>query len=330
MEIVGLAVVIVVVFFYAIAFLMSFGKSQRFEAKTINGQTLDEDIAENLVSDNYVYFQGNTQRTIGKKDPISLRDYRNEVKRKKGLGNGIINAIVWVFYAVIALLLISGIFFRASGEQVYIGDSTFMVIQSGSMSEKNKANTWLYDGSIDETRLNYQIQTYDLISISKIAAPEDIKKYDVVAYKAADGSIICHRVIAVNVIDGNYYYQFRGDANNASSDYETLGANPTSTLHSGLSFDLMVGKYTGFHNLPLGLMIEYFRSDIGLICLASGLIAVGFFYYFDDKVNRTYDVREDFVAGKLDESADRRYKWYLCYYRTSKAYRSLTSEIYID
>ncbi|MFA6624593.1 MAG: hypothetical protein WCS80_02370, partial [Bacilli bacterium] len=216
------------------------------------------------------------------------------------------------------------------GEQVYIGDSTFMVIQSGSMSEKNKANTWLYDGSIDETRLNYQIQTYDLISISKIAAPEDIKKYDVVAYKAADGSIICHRVIAVNVIDGNYYYQFRGDANNASSDYETLGANPTSTLHSGLSFDLMVGKYTGFHNLPLGLMIEYFRSDIGLICLASGLIAVGFFYYFDDKVNRTYDVREDFVAGKLDESADRRYKWYLCYYRTSKAYRSLTSEIYID
>lgn len=57
------------------------------------------------------------------------------------------------------------------------GDSTLVVIASGSMSEKNN------DIIKKHPELNNQFDTYDIIGITKYQKQEEISLFDVVAYK---------------------------------------------------------------------------------------------------------------------------------------------------
>jgi hypothetical protein len=338
LTVICIAVVCVVVFFYGLAFYMAFKRSHRYQTAMIAGRTMDEEIAEYLVGDSYGYFTA-SRLPDGEGHPLTLREYRERKRKSEGAANLASNVFLGVFYVLILAILGLGIYFRAAGEQIYIGDYSYMVIQSGSMSKKNKANAYLYDEDlIAKYGFDNQIQTFDFIQIKRIASPDDISLYDVVAYRDPEthadtdpNMIVCHRVININVVDGVRYFQFRGDYNASSTTFETYGPSTESGgSGNGVPFSSIVGQYTGFHSLPLGLAVDYFRSDIGMICAASGIITLGFFYYYDDRITKAVSEREAYVTDRMDESADRRYKWYLCYYRSQKAYKSLTDSIFID
>ena len=323
LEVISLVVVCVVVFFYALAFFMSFRKTHKYEAASIAGITMDEDIAESLVREDYGYFRNEMEIPKREGHPVTFGEYREMKMKRQSLSNTLSNVFVGIFYVVILLILGMGIYFKAVGEQIFVGNYSYMVIETGSMSKKLASNTYLTDD------MTNQIQTFDFIQLEKISSDDDIKLYDVVAYKNTETDmIIVHRVIDKTEHDGVWYYKFRGDANQYSSDFETYG--PTGGTGYGLTLNNFVGEYTGFHSLPLGLAIDYFRSDIGIICAASGIVALVFFYFYDDRTNKAIDERERYVVERIDESSDRRYKWYLCYYRSSKSYKQLTEAIYID
>ena len=335
-EIISLIVVTIVVVFYAIAFFLAFKKSSHFQGKTIRRESMDEDIAEFLVSADCDFFglEGSCCCTRKKgKDKykfLTLEEYRANKKRHEKRVNVVANIFTALFYIIIAALFAFGIYLKANKEQLFFGNNAYLVIETGSMAKRNTDNDYLFDEKLkNQYTLDNQIQVFDLIQLKKVKKPEDIKLYDIVAYTDEEGAIVVHRVIEVNVDEktGITHYRFRGDANSSSSDYEYRGHDESG---KGLTLDDVVGKYTGWHSFGLGIFIDYLRSDIGIICLSSGIIVVAFYYFFEDRNTRMMTKREEKVARKMDECKDVRYKWYNVKYRSDKKYKTLTKDIYID
>ena len=74
------------------------------------------------------------------------------------------------------------------------------MIASGSMSEKN--NEYVKDNE----ELNNQFDTYDMIGISKYGSQNDVKLYDVVAYKNKKDITIVHRVVQIKTFEDGLYH----------------------------------------------------------------------------------------------------------------------------
>lgn len=103
------------------------------------------------------------------------------------------------------------------------------------------------------------ISVNDLIIVHKQSTYE---VGDVITFKS-NNSVVTHRVIEKN--DG--YYTTKGDANNTQDD-------PVSS-------EMVIGKVTA--TIPkLGLVIGYFRTPVGMICLILiGLLTVEIPYLID-------------------------------------------------
>lgn len=329
-EIICLVVVTIVVFFYGLAFFLSFRRSSNYQNKVIRGVSMDEDIGENILELQGDFYEENKKKK--KEDAekyLTLEDYRNAQKKKEKKQNTATNVISVIFYTIVIALFAMGIYLKVNQEQVFIGNSSYLVVETGSMSSKNKSNDYLFkDELTSKYTLDNQISTFDLIQLKKVK-DEEIQLYDVLAYRGEDGSIIIHRVIdvVVNEKTGARHYRFRGDANGASSEYEYHGHDGTG---EGLSYSDIIGRYTGWHSMGLGLMIDYIRSDIGIICLSSGIIVIAFYYFFDERNFKQLSEREEYVVKKMDEGNQTRYKWYNIKYRSNKNYKKLTKGIYID
>ena len=184
LEVISLVVVCVVVFFYALAFFMSFRKTHKYEAASIAGITMDEDIAESLVREDYGYFRNDMEIPKREGHPVTFGEYREMKMKRQSLSNTLSNVFVGIFYVVILLILGMGIYFKAVGEQIFVGNYSYMVIETGSMSKKLASNTYLTDD------MTNQIQTFDFIQLEKISSDDDIKLYDVVAYKNTETDMI--------------------------------------------------------------------------------------------------------------------------------------------
>ena len=79
------------------------------------------------------------------------------------------------------------------------------------MSQQNEANTYLKTNN-----LNNQFNTYDIIQIQKYKDVDQVKLYDVVAYRNDENIVIVHRVIEIKETDGAKTFITQGDSNNAS------------------------------------------------------------------------------------------------------------------
>ncbi len=123
------------------------------------------------------------------------------------------------------------------------------VVYTGSMASKNEKNKYL-----EANDLNDQIKRYDLIFLSPMPEQEDIKLYDVVAYQAADDTLIIHRIIKIEEVDGQTLYTFRGDSNESSDLLR-------------VSYSQMKGIYNGNRVPFVGSIIVFFQSPAGWICM---------------------------------------------------------------
>lgn len=212
-----------------------------------------------------------TQVENGSKD-IELIDkivYENQPKvQKRQKGWNITKNIIYYLVLVILIPIFAfGIYSRVSSGVASFGNYTVLVVGSGSMSEKNEANTYLEINHLDN-----QLQTYDMVVMKKVDESE-ISLYDIIAFKNNEGQIIIHRIVGNNTVrNGVRLYETRGDANNVSDSYL-------------VSYEDIIGVYNGQRVPGLGMFITFFQSWAGIVTI----IAVMYTMIIIAAFNHQYD-----------------------------------------
>ena len=182
----------------------------------------------------------------------------------------IMNTLFGILYCALLIIFGFALGFKIGGEQLFFGNTTLLTIRTGSMETVNNENNY-----IEEHNLTNQIEQYSLIGIDKIYSEEDIKLYDILAYKSESGQLIVHRIIAEKVINGERYFTFRGDANELS-DYYLVSEN--SVLYT----------FNGYINQPLGYFFSYLASYQSMVALLYAIIALSVIDYYDKKKKEVY------------------------------------------
>lgn len=200
-----------------------------------------------------------------------IETYYKRKKRKK-VGNIISNSIVGIFLVALIGFFVWATVMKSNDQITYFGDKTYLVIQTSSMASINDNNKYLKDGSIDsKDKMNTRISQYAFIGIDKFKSEDQIKVYDIVAFRM-DDKIIVHRVYSIGEEkDGHKLFTFRGDANPASMSDEI---NVTS--------DRIVGVFDGYQNQVLGSIVIYIQSGTGLISVfAIAIVLMVYIFYYD-------------------------------------------------
>ncbi len=222
------------------------------------------------------YFKYNIANIEEGKEDISLIDQAiiDEQKAKnktKKVFSILGKTLTYILFAIILLFLTFSIINRFN-DNLMINDTSVVVIASGSMEKKNPENTYLIDNN-----LNNQIATYDVITIKKVNNPEDIKLYDIIAFKNNNNVTIVHRVVRIDIVDNQYHFLTQGDANNTDDSQSQYG--------NYLTFDKIVGKYTGTKIPMVGIFIIFLQSGAGIITI----IAIIYCYFMFDHYRSKYE-----------------------------------------
>ena len=146
------------------------------------------------------YYASNIEAVSSGKEDIALidnaideeKEKQNKVKKTWKLVGKIFS---YVILGIVFAFFIFSFVSKIQGNTMPFGDSTIVVIASGSMSEKN--NEYVKDNE----ELNNQFDTYDMIGISKYGSQNDVKLYDVVAYKNKKDITIVHRVVQIKTLE---------------------------------------------------------------------------------------------------------------------------------
>lgn len=133
-----------------------------------------------------------------------------------------------------------------------------------------------------------KINVNDLIIIQK-CQEADLKKQDIITYQKEDGSIVTHRIIKINEIDGKKYYTTKGD-NNESEDQEQIQCEQ---IH---------GKYL-FKINGMGRFAQKLQKNNGLISVILIIIIFIILKNSSDKKKETRKkIREKYEIKKLRDS----------------------------
>ena len=151
-----------------------------------------------------------------------------------------------VVSVVVLAFFIFSVINRINGNKIVIGSSTHIVIETGSMSAKNDVNDYLITYN-----LNNQFGANSIIEVEKVEE-ENLYVYDVVAFKNDVGQTVIHRIINVEIKDGELRYVTRGDANNASDSYRPV-------------YEDLIGRYNGNKIDNIGILIIFFQSNAGIV-----------------------------------------------------------------
>ena len=192
------------------------------------------------------------------------------------------SAFYYVFLVLAIPFLGFAIYSRITNGVVMIGDSSAMVVASGSMSEKNPSNDYLVTYGLDN-----QFKTYDLITLKKVDNEYSLRKYDVIAYRNNKNVNIIHRIIEIDTVDGVLRYTTRGDANGATDSYK-----PT--------FEDVIGRYTGKRIPVVGIFISFFQSYAGIVTVCS----VVYCLWSIDRQNKKLEFAEEDRKEMLEQVFD--------------------------
>ena len=295
---------VIVVFAMAACFAILFAVYANQRIKNIRGGLDDENLSKDLdrMMNRYLDRSFNSYR----RKATSVRDKSEEpefpqpnVKKEDGLyvsslkdaqrgstalvrfGN-----FLYVLFIVLCLGLAGfGIYMNSSDQPIFINNTSYIVIMTGSMEERNPDNEYLLENDLDD-----QITQYSLIGIEHTDF-DKVEQYDVIAFYDSDKNIIVHRVIAIHDEDGPRTLQTRGDSNNASLDDEMA-----------ITKERFIGTYSGFENYGLGITITYLRSTLGIIALCGFGLFLLAYSIADGKIDQAYQERIFGIAKKWDYS----------------------------
>ncbi len=283
-------VALIVVICLAISFSLLFGLYGFYKRKHIKYGHEDEKIIGELTKKYRRQLSSSGDISGSDKDDdepktltACIKNDENKSVNKK-IASGIFAGFFYLLVAVMGVYIIT---FKVSGDNFFIGNNTYFVIQTGSMEEPYEGNTY-----IKENNLTDQITQYSMIGIEKVEA-KDIELYDVVAFKNSSGDVIVHRVIKITMVDDTYVFTMRGDANTGSNIWETAVQDYQ-----------IIGRYNGFQNYGLGIAITYFKSSAGIVALLSTLTFLIVFEISEDKIDKEYSSRSLVLAEEYDNKKE--------------------------
>lgn len=269
LEKISFIVALCVVIGMTIVFSALFYSSSKHKIKLIHHGIEDENIKRIIYS--------GFEKDKKSKNVAEYAMKYNENENKLKLISDIIYNLVFLFFLGVIIFSAS---FRCQGEEFYLGNTTYLIIQTNSMETKNPSHLYYEDLP------NNQIEQLSLVGISKVKQ-KDLKLYDIIAFRY-DDKIYVHRIVRISEKDGVLYYTTQGDANGGTLTFET-----------DLTFDKIIGKYNNFQSIELGLLLTYFESNIGIISLLFGLLFVAFVGIFDGKVQKKYVWRIEILFRPL-------------------------------
>lgn len=250
---------------FAIVYICIFSFYYFNRKKCIENKLEDNEVIKILDKDVEKYYKKKNKK-------LSFIETYYKRKKRKQVGNIISNSIVGIFLVALIGFFVWATVMKSNDQTTYFGDKTYLVVQTSSMASVNENNKYLKDGSIDsKDRMNTRISQYAFIGIDKFKSEDQIKVYDIVAFRM-DDKIIVHRVYSIGEEkDGHKLFTFRGDANPASMSGEI---NVTS--------DRIVGVFDGYQNQILGSIVIYIQSGTGLISVfAIAIVLMVYIFYYD-------------------------------------------------
>lgn len=180
----------------------------------------------------------------------ALNDKSDKAKRNKKIFSAIKTTLFILFMLIVIPLFAFSLITRIAGDKPIFG-KTFMVVASGSMSVKNKANDYLVTYGLDD-----QFDKYDIIILEKVEAASDLKQHDVIAYRNNEGINVIHRIVKITGSGDSRLFTTRGDANNADDEYTPEFAD-------------VIGVYRGKHIGTVGIVIMFLQSYSGIITVVA-------------------------------------------------------------
>ena len=290
LESISLGVAIAVIGLLAITYIMLFYIWHRYYAKCIQ-HGLEDQSLKRVIMEEYKEFLKPIPAKLIVQDtlleqksntPIDFDTVTQHVEFKKKRMSLSLNLILGVLYLLMILLFGFGIYSRVTtGLTNYFGNS-YLVIKTGSMESKNRANEYLF-----QYDLNNQIKQYSLIQLDN-EYQKRMNLYDIYAFYDHEGNIIVHRLITIKEEDGIKKYTFRGDANTVSASYERE-----------ITLDKVIGHYNGTNNFILGVCNLYLSSNIGLITVFFAFSSALFFDIFEAKANIVETQRKKILLKQI-------------------------------
>lgn len=222
----------------------------------------------------------------GKKDLDLIEDYfyekQDQVKRKKKIIRIVKSAFFYLSLIIIIPVFVFSIFNRINHSTTMINNKAIMVVTSGSMSQKNKANEYLTANHLDN-----QFNTYDIVILNKVTSPVQLKQYDIIAFVNDQGINVIHRIISIENVNGETRYITRGDSNNATDRYQP-------------KFQDIIGKYSIKRIKTLGIFVMFFQSYPGMITVVAVIYCIIMFDKQSSKINEAHQKRIELLEKVID------------------------------
>lgn len=241
------------------------------------------------------YYKSNINLINSGKEDIDLIDNaiyeENQSKNKFSKVIKIITKIVSsiVLVVIVAIFSIS-LINKVKDDGIIFGNSTLMVIASDSMSKKNN------DIVSSNSSLNNQFNTYDIIGISKYSNQDEVKLYDVVAFKNKNNVTIVHRIVKINIDEQTkeVTYLTQGDSN-------LYPDNTSGSQYIGyLSYDKIIGKYNGTRIQGLGIFVIFLQSPAGIVTIISLVYCLIMYDYLSNKYKKAIVDRTNVLIDLID------------------------------
>lgn len=175
-----------------------------------------------------------------------------------------------------------------AGKISFTNQSSYRVVQTGSMEKKNEKNKYLF-----ENDLNDQIQTFDVIKTEPLPDEMDLELYDIVVYEV-DGMLIVHRIVGIEEPNDYHpdcrHFKLQGDAVDSPDRFPVL-------------YDQMKAIYKGQRIPFIGSFILFMQSPAGWICAILVVAALIATPILEQKIQMAKDERL-ILHGYLTEEDD--------------------------
>ena len=213
-----------------------------------------------------------------------LYNKQESVIKKQKTASTVKSAFFYIFMTLIIPIFVFSLINKFQGNTTMIGDSTIMVVASGSMSQRNEANDYL-----DKYNLNNQFNTYDIIVLNKVDSSSQLKKYDVIAFKNDEEINVIHRIVEITIgDDGKWRYITRGDSNNSNDKYKPC-------------FDDVIGVYSGKKINGIGAFVVFFQSTPGILTVVAMVYVLVMMDRMNNKMQNATDARVKHLALLIDQ-----------------------------
>ncbi len=241
------------------------------------------------------YYKSNIEAINSGKEDIALIDNaiyeENESKKKSKKVLKLIGKIFsYIVLGIVFIIFIISLIGKFQNDTIPFGNSTMMVIASGSMSQKNN------DIIKAHPELSDQFDTYDIIGISKYTNQDEVQLYDVIAFKNKENVTIVHRIVKVNTDEktGQVTYLTQGDSN-------LYADNTNGSQYIGyLTYDKIIGKYNHKRIKGLGIFVIFLQSPAGIVTIVSVVYCLIMYDYLSNKYKKSIVDRTNMLVELID------------------------------